>query len=110
MLDPDPYPDPHYSMRIRNPVCNVFYFLESMVYLRSSPYRGLANGIFSWGVYYGYGLAFVFGIYITQVGSSRDLAEWLERLTANAVVATVLGSIPACSDTVESEERQLNQC
>lgn len=28
--------------------------------------RGLANGIFSWGVYYGYGLAFVFGIYITQ--------------------------------------------
>lgn len=28
--------------------------------------RGLANGIFSWGVYYGYGLAFVFGIYITE--------------------------------------------
>ena len=23
-------------------------------------------GIFSWGVYYGYGLAFVFGIYITK--------------------------------------------
>ncbi len=32
-----------------------------------------------------------------------DLAEWFERLTANAVVATVLGSIPASSDTVESE-------
>jgi hypothetical protein len=32
-----------------------------------------------------------------------DPAEWLERLTANAVVATVLGSIPAFSDTVESE-------
>lgn len=29
-------------------------------------YRGVANGIFSWGVYYGYGLAFVFGIYITK--------------------------------------------
>jgi hypothetical protein len=32
----------------------------------------------------------------------RDLAEWLERLTANAEVATVMGSIPASSDTVES--------
>jgi hypothetical protein len=30
----------------------------------------------------------------------RDLALWLERLTANAEVATVLGSIPASSDTV----------
>jgi MFS family permease len=28
--------------------------------------RGVANGIFSWGVYYGYGLAYVFGIYITE--------------------------------------------
>eukprot|EP00094_Tigriopus_californicus_P011698 TCALIF_11302-PA protein Name:"Similar to spns2 Protein spinster homolog 2 (Danio rerio)" AED:0.05 eAED:0.05 QI:1/0/0/1/0.5/0.33/3/0/447 len=28
--------------------------------------RGLANGILSWGVYYGYGLAFVIGIYVTQ--------------------------------------------
>ncbi len=36
-----------------------------------------------------------------------DLAEWLERLTANAVVATILGSIPASSDTVESEWRQM---
>ncbi len=27
---------------------------------------------------------------------------WLERLTVNAVVATVLGSIPASSDTMES--------
>ncbi len=40
---------------------------------------------------------------------------WLERLTANkyvayAVVATVLGSIPASSDTVESEGRQMKQC
>jgi hypothetical protein len=38
-----------------------------------------------------------------------DLAEWLERLTANAGVATVLGSIPASSDTVESEGRQMKQ-
>jgi len=28
--------------------------------------RGLANGILSWGVYYGYGLAYVFGIYVTN--------------------------------------------
>jgi len=28
--------------------------------------RGLANGILSWGVYYGYGLAYVYGIYITN--------------------------------------------
>ncbi len=39
-----------------------------------------------------------------------DLTEWLERLTANAVVATVLGSITASSDTVESEGRQMKQC
>ncbi len=35
-----------------------------------------------------------------------DLAEWLKRLSANAKVATVLGSIPASSDTVDSEGRQ----
>jgi hypothetical protein len=33
----------------------------------------------------------------------RELAEWWESLTANAEVATVLGLIPASSDTVESE-------
>jgi hypothetical protein len=39
---------------------------------------------------------------ISQVG--------LDRLTANALVATVLGSIPASSDTVESEGLQMKQC
>ncbi len=39
-----------------------------------------------------------------------DLAEWLEPLTANAVVATVLGLIPASSDTVEYVGRQMKQC
>ncbi len=39
-----------------------------------------------------------------------DLPEWLERLTVNALVATVLGSIAASSDTVESEGRQMKQC
>jgi hypothetical protein len=39
-----------------------------------------------------------------------DLTEWLERLTANAEVATGLGSIPTSSDTVESEWRQMKEC
>jgi hypothetical protein len=39
----------------------------------------------------------------------RDLAEWLELLTANVNVATVLGSIPAASDFAESEGRQMKQ-
>ncbi len=38
-----------------------------------------------------------------------DLAEWLVRLAVNAKVATVLGPIPASSDTGESERRQLRQ-
>ncbi len=42
--------------------------------------------------------------------SGWDLAEWLRHLTVNAVVATVLSSIPASSDTVESEGRQMEQC
>jgi hypothetical protein len=33
-----------------------------------------------------------------------------ERLTASGEVATVLGSIPASSDTVGSEGRQMKQC
>jgi hypothetical protein len=40
-----------------------------------------------------------------------DLADWLERLTIKAVVATVLGSIPASSDTVKlgaADETVLN--
>jgi hypothetical protein len=40
----------------------------------------------------------------------KELTEWLERLTANAKVATDLGSIPASSDTVESEGWQMKQC
>jgi hypothetical protein len=41
----------------------------------------------------------------------RSSLVWLKRLTANdEVVATVLGPIPASSDTVESEGRQMTQC
>ncbi len=39
-----------------------------------------------------------------------NLAEWLERLTANAEIAIVMGFIPAFSDTEESEGRQMKQC
>jgi hypothetical protein len=49
-------------------------------------------------------------MYFSKIYSGWDLAQWLERLTANAEVATVLGSIPASSDTVESEGRQMKQC
>ncbi len=37
------------------------------------------------------------------------MAEWLEVMTASAKVPTVLVSIPASSDTVESEGRQIKQ-
>ncbi len=39
-----------------------------------------------------------------------DLASWLDRQTANNEDATVLGSIPVFSDTMESEGRQIKQC
>ncbi len=39
-----------------------------------------------------------------------DVTEWLERLTVNVKFATVLVSIPASSDTVESEGQQMKQC
>ncbi len=37
---------------------------------------------------------------------SRDLVDWLDRLTATAKDATVLGSIPASSDTLQFEVLQ----
>ncbi len=39
-----------------------------------------------------------------------DLASGQSVQTANAKVATVLGSIPASSDTGDSEGRQMKQC
>ncbi len=42
------------------------------------------------------------GLFSCTWTNGRDVAEWLERLTANAVVGTVLGSIPASSDTVHA--------
>jgi hypothetical protein len=43
-------------------------------------------------------------------GSVWGLNEWFEFLTTSAEAATLLGSIPASSDTVESEGRQTKQC
>jgi hypothetical protein len=40
----------------------------------------------------------------------RSIAERLERFAVNANVATVLGSITASSDTVESKEWKMKQC
>ncbi len=49
--------------------------------------------------------------WVTRCSVAKELGwEWLERLTANAHVATVLGSIPASVGTVESEGRQMKQC
>jgi hypothetical protein len=39
-----------------------------------------------------------------------SVVEWLDLLTANAKVATVLGLIPASSDRVADEGRQMKQC
>jgi hypothetical protein len=39
-----------------------------------------------------------------------DLVEGLEHRTVNAEVPTVLGLIPASSDTMESARRQMKQC
>ena len=36
--------------------------------------RGVANGVFSWGVYVGFGLAFVLGINLTSVSIQTDLS------------------------------------
>jgi hypothetical protein len=54
------------------------------------------------------GVSFLAHIRLDLAECGRDL-EWLERLTAYAVVATVLGSFPASSDTVESKRRQMKQ-
>jgi hypothetical protein len=39
-----------------------------------------------------------------------DLPEWLERMTADVTVATVLDSISESSDTVDSEGQLMKQC
>jgi hypothetical protein len=41
--------------------------------------------------------------------SGWDLAEWFGHLTAHATVATVLGSMSASSDTLESDRQKIKQ-
>ncbi len=52
------------------------------------------------------------GLDVARVGwgVAKFSPVWLEHLTANAHVVTVLGSIPASSDTVKCEGRQMEQC
>ncbi len=53
---------------------------------------------------------FLFSPRLVQLYSwMKSIAVWLERLTINAKAATVLGSMPASSVTVESEGRQMKQ-
>ncbi len=40
----------------------------------------------------------------------RNPAEELDRLTVNAKLAKVLGSIPVSSETVETDGRQMKPC
>jgi hypothetical protein len=58
----------------------------------------------------GFGTFLSNSVKMSSSSSGLDLAQWLERLTVNAIFATVLGSIPASSDIVESEGRQMKQC
>jgi predicted site-specific integrase-resolvase len=46
---------------------------------------------------------------VSSTSSEWDLAEWLERLTANAEVATVLGSIQASTDWGAADEAMLKK-
>jgi hypothetical protein len=47
---------------------------------------------------------------LNSLFGSRYKSKGTNILLVNAVVATVLGSIPASSDTVEYEGRQTKQC
>ncbi len=49
----------------------------------------------------------IFSLYVLKMRSSRTVRA--QRLAVNAKVATVLGLIPASSDTVESERRQMKK-
>jgi hypothetical protein len=48
-------------------------------------------------------------LFYTEIGLAESVV-YSTGLTANAEVATVLGSISASSDTVESEGWQMKQC
>ncbi len=64
---------------------------------------------FIWKTTYIY-IKIVIGLRCVRINVYPLIYLIITRLTANAEVATVLGSIPASSDTVESERRQMKQC
>ncbi len=51
-----------------------------------------------------FGLKIRSDLHLQSISISRmnSIAEWFERLAVNAEVASVMGSIPAPSDTMES--------
>ena len=79
----------------------------------SANYRGVANGVFSWGVYYGYGLAFVFGIYITSadvLGYGWRAPYVLAGLPGLLLAVLILTTFPdpRQANTGEVENKKLN--
>jgi len=75
--------------------------------------RGVANGLFSWGVYYGYGLAYVFGIYVTEA----DVLGygWRSSYVIAGIPGLLLGLLllltvkdPRCSDRLETKNKASN--
>ena len=49
--------------------------------------RGVANGIFSWGVYIGYGMTFLLGNY---VGKMQLFGDYVEGWRAAFIIGTML--------------------
>ena len=48
------------------------------------------SGVFSWGVYYGYGLAFVFGIYITKANKSSELIYMIRKMMIMMMIIIIV--------------------
>ena len=77
----------------------------------TSSHRGVANGIFSWGVYYGYGLAFVFGIYITDadvLGYGWRAPYVLAGLPGILIAILILLTFSDPRDEKKNEDKEIN--
>ncbi len=75
----------------------IVYWLKETVWMDLyKPFTAFFTMFSNWQIFFPY----------ISISCGWDPAEGLERLSANAVVATVLGSISPSSDTVESEVRQ----
>ena len=60
----------------------------------TASHRGVANGVFSWGVYYGYGLAFVFGRSNNRaiLGNDRTIRGVTLQVSTSRVLMWVAGA------------------